>query len=51
MRVRYLPSNTCFFFFLFFFGGGGMKFVAQLKHNTKHNTLSIGKKNKEFKDL
>ena len=41
-------------FFFFFFGGGGvggMKFVAQLKHNTKHNTLSIGKKNKEFKDL
>ena len=40
-----------FSFFFFFFGGGGMKFVAQLKHNTKHNTLSIGKKNKEFKDL
>lgn len=39
------------FSFFFFFGGGGMKFVAQLKHNTKHNTLSIGKKNKEFKDL
>ena len=34
-----------------FFLGGGMKFVAQLKHNTKNNTLSIGKKNKEFKDL
>ena len=50
MRVRYLPSNTCFFFF-FGGGGGGFKFVAQLKHNTKHNTLSIGKKNKEFKDL
>ena len=40
-----------FFFFFFLFGGGVMKFVAQLKHNTKHNTLSIGKKNKEFKDL
>ena len=41
--------------FVFFFfgggGGGGGKFVEQLKHNTKHNTLSIGKKNKEFKDL
>ena len=48
MRVRYLPSNTCFFFFL---GGGGMKFVAKLKNKTKHNNLSIGKKNKEFKDL